>query len=222
MTLGERVESYSGTVADKSLLTSFLTAGLRQVLDLVPSEGLMRHARGVAFTPAVGLSLAEHRVVSVTRSGRGAKRVGIERLTQAQDPSSLYYVTADDPVYYYQDEKVRGLPLTGTWKAFSVPYQDVSYGEVHVENFPVEYEDLVVMYAAMMALSAQIEAVRAAEYTRLSTLLDTEEDIEAATAKMNEIQVKTAALTQQLAALREAYVLGLRTHFGFGEKKDGG
>lgn len=228
MTLGERVEEYAGTVTNHEALTSYLSAGLRSILDFIPTEKLHQHTKEVTFVPGTGVSMGEFKVVSVTRNNYSARWLPLQFLAQATDTSSLYYSGTEDPVYYFKNERIYGNPTSGTWRLNTVPYQDVDFGWLRIPNFPVEYEHVVILYAALQALIAKMDdersnlptapsaptltftpisghqiATNAAFSIDLSSdigdtstantllyYLSNEEDIELASAKINEIQLK--------------------------------
>lgn len=221
MTLGERVEQFSGTVSNKDWLSSLLSAGLRAIVDLIPEGKKHAHTKTVAMNATSGVALGEYNVVTVTRSGYRARWIPADLRAQAADTTSLHYATDTDPVFYFANEKAKGLPATGTWSCEVLPYQDVNYGDERIPNFPVEYEHLVILNAAISALGGKIEAEREAlpsvsdvpvpdfawttvyledveffssSFAKLAAYLDTAEDIELAMAKLQEINVRLEVL----------------------------
>lgn len=216
-TLGERVEAYAGSQSDPTLLSSWLSAGLRQIVDLIPDTKLRAHTRRVSVDTTTGLGLGEYRIASLMRNGRGARPLPIELATQAQDSTSLYYASDTDPIYYFSDEKAYGYPTTGTWVAEVIPYQDVNFGDERILSFPVEYENLVVLSAAIQAVIARMEEERdslpdpvdapsftyddldfsidlTTEWAKFHEYLHTNEDIELAQEKLNEINTKLESI----------------------------
>jgi hypothetical protein len=228
VTLGDRVQEYAGTITNTEALSSYLSAGLRSIVDFIPMDKLQQHLKQVEFSPSTGVSVGEFKILGVSRNNYNARFLPLQLLAQATDSSSLYYSGTEDPVYYFKNDRIFGSPTSGTWRLNTIPYQDVDFGWTRIQNFPVEYEHLVVLYAALQALISKMDDERSnlptapsaptlsftpisgnqiatnaafsidltADFGDTSTAntllyyLSNEEDIELASAKINEIQLK--------------------------------
>ena len=76
----------------------------------------------------------------------------------ATDKTSLYYRSAFNPCFYTSNQKLFVLPKptsSVTRGIIShVTYKDVLYSDSSIEDFPDEYEDLIMIYAAAMSCQA--------------------------------------------------------------------
>lgn len=145
-TFQDRIQDYLGTIADTTALTDQLTAGAKKLVDLIPEEKLERFSTAVTDSGSGG-DISAYRFIRAHKSGRRAVLIDSGLKTQAADSSSIFYGTSTSPVCYIESGK--GYVLPGGGSLMGVAYPSVAYNASTITNFPTEWEQGVILYAAI-------------------------------------------------------------------------
>ena len=148
-TFKERVESYVGDTSFDSSLTEWLTDSARALVNLVPQNRVNQYSlsRGADG----GVDVTDCRVLGATRSSVFAREIHHGESTKAADVNSLYIARADDPVFYTKDGTLYVLPTGGSPETQVIPFPTVLFSDDEIDNFPDDFEHLVVLRAAIQA-----------------------------------------------------------------------
>ena len=146
-------------------LTQFLTDGASEVINAMPQRLKYLCATEDTFTSTAFGSESEvptsGQILSVTRVSEPCRQIPAELAGRASDASAfasshMETATATDPVWYVYNGKVNALPASGACKYLEVNRPSVAYTHssmaTSLASFPLEYEYLVVTYAATKSL----------------------------------------------------------------------
>jgi len=147
ITLKAKVEAYVGTVDSADALDSFLTAGAKFILNLLPVSLLKRVSSINNFTTS--FSLFGRRLLNVYSGGYEASEVPVGRKTQAADTTSIYAASAITPIFYSESGNIMVLPTGSTNTAEFIDYPEVNSANSYIPNFPTEFEQGVILYGAL-------------------------------------------------------------------------
>ena len=146
-------------------LTQFLTDGASEVINAMPLR--LKHLCTTVDTftsTAFGSEsevLKSGQVLSVTRADEPCRLIPSETAGRASDSSAfasshMEKATATDPVWYIYNGKINALPASGACKYLEIVKPTVAYGDDSMDDaitsFPLEYEYLVPLYAAIKSL----------------------------------------------------------------------
>lgn len=143
-----RVEDYIGTVSDTQSITDHLTAAARSLIDKMPEEKLLINcsATEVAILNG-GTDVAGYRVINAHKDGKGCIWKDTKFYKQVIDQNSIHYATSETPSAIYYGGKLHILPNGG--KVTAITYPTVAYGDSTISDYPAEFEQLVVLDAAI-------------------------------------------------------------------------
>ena len=151
---------------DDNAINDCLTAGAKEIINMMPGELLLKCATETAAN-ASELDDFDTRgiILGITRSDGAVDQPcreipGIARGRAFDSTDLMFYGTESDPVFWKWDNKLKIAP-EGSVAIHHVSYPSVAHGDSSISNFADEAEHLVVLYAA----------IKAAEY-----LLASEED----------------------------------------------
>ena len=147
-TFQARTEDYVGTISDTAALADWFTAGAKRLIDLIPPEKLERFSTTLTDSSS-GVDVSAHRFIRAHKAGRGAVLIDAGLKTQAADSTSIFYGTATSPVCYLEATKAYVLPGGGS--IIAVSYPTVTYSASSISNFPTEWEQGVILFAAIQA-----------------------------------------------------------------------
>jgi len=148
-TFGERIEDYIGTFSDTAALSDWLSAGAKQLIELIPIDKILDITENVTDAGS-GIDVSNKRVIRAHKSGYGATWVDPSFFAQISDSDSIHYASSTDPAWTKQDVKAYIFPNGGTIVA--VAYPDVVYSDEDIAKFPDEMEHLVVLWASKQAV----------------------------------------------------------------------
>ena len=143
---------------DQDALNQFITEGANEVINAMPRSIMERVAKETAFTDST--SSEGHKILHVLKHDgtidQPCRKVPAFKRGRIQDSSDMEYATSSDPAYYVQGAMITLFP-TGAGKLVSMPTYSAhspidASDSGTIENFPNEYEYLVVLYAAIKAL----------------------------------------------------------------------
>ena len=171
--------SSSGTTPTQDEVTQFLKNGvidvINKMIEVSPSE-VVKFTTTSEDEENLGVTIIGQ-PISIVREHDSASILRPCTLIQANDRyeatdiDSLKYRSKYNPAYYVLDGKIYSIPASATSNnamiVTQISYSEPLYSDSSIDNFPNEYEYLVVQYAAMKSLEAKM-----AEYT-----ID-EEDVE--------------------------------------------
>ena len=200
------VGSSADTTSDTTAITSWLTDGAKEVINVMPPNLLALCAAEQTLTPrAVGsestaATLNTGKVFNVRRSDgtidQPCRLVSSRVKGRVSDPDDMMYATATDPVYYIESNYLNILPSSSSavGKYSEVQYPTVAYtdGTSGISSFPDEAEYLVVLYAAIKAVERIV-----------SDNIRVDEDVELANAKK-----------EQYTWLQNQYMTGIKALAG--------
>lgn len=161
-TFQDRVEDYVGNVTDTGALSDWLIAGARRLVDLLPRQKLLRFVKPTVLNAGQETSIDQERIVYITTSA------GIE-VPPVSNPAdygkyttaaSLHFAPATDPRYIFSDGKVKIVPATVAGVMHSIPYpSDPFHYLTEIPNFPIEAEELVVLYASVQVQNKKLSDI---------------------------------------------------------------
>ena len=198
------VGSSADTSSDTTAITSWLTDGAKEVINVMPPNLLALCAAEQTLTPrAVGsestaATLNTGKVFNVRRSDgtidQPCRLVSSRVKGRVSDSDDMMYATATDPVYYIESNYLNILPSASTavGKYSEVQYPAVTYGLDAIATFPDEAEYLVILYAAIKAVERIV-----------SDNIRVDEDVELANAKK-----------EQYTWLQNQYMTGIKALAG--------
>lgn len=154
------VETTAGSgSSDTTALSSFLTDGAKEVINMMPSSMLITCATEQTFTPkAVGSedeTLNTTKIFNVRRNDgtidQPCRLIMSSMKGRASDPLEMDFASETDPVYYLENNKINILPSASTavGKYSEVQFPSVAHGDSSISTFPDEAEYVVVLYAVM-------------------------------------------------------------------------
>ena len=204
--VGGRNTSTSGAMKQTDweiAISQWLSTTSREIFEIMPESRLRNVAPTKStWTTSTQLLAKGKKIFSVENSGgKKARLVDVSDLSKYNDSSSLYYATTNDPVYTIDGGYIKlfegGSEAGGTLHYIETP--TVYYSDTEITYFPFEYEDVVVIGAAIKARIRQLNDKRKElEYYRSE---DGGEDMELASMTGSEIQ----AMQGELQALKEEY-----------------
>jgi len=150
---------------DQDALNQFITEGANEVINAMPRSIMERVAKETAFTDST--SSEGHKILHVLKHDgtidQPCRKVPAFKRGRIQDSSDMEYATSSDPAYYVQGAMITLFP-TGAGKLVSMPTYSAhspidASDSGTIENFPNEYEYLVVLYAAIKALQQVLNSI---------------------------------------------------------------
>ena len=154
------VETTAGSgSSDTTALSSFLTDGAKEVINMMNPSMLITCATEQTFTPkAVGSedeTLNTTKIFNVRRNDgtidQPCRLIMSSMKGRASDPLEMDFASETDPVYYLENNKINILPSASTavGKYSEVQFPSVAHGDSSISTFPDEAEYVVVLYAVM-------------------------------------------------------------------------
>ena len=159
-----QINDLVGDFTDTVAITQFLRDGVRQLVNVLPTERLndILTVQELDDDPTTfSLNDAENnargKIVSVSRQNvNGIKQlcrlIPISLVSRASDPEDLMFISATDPAYYVSGGTLNVLPVpTASQKAevVFVPLTAVAHSDEEINGFPNDLEYIVVLYAAI-------------------------------------------------------------------------
>lgn len=143
-----RVEDYVGTVADTTAVSDWLTAGAAYLIDRLPIEKFEKYTSDLTISSS-GVSVKGMKVFRCHKAGYEAVRMPAGLKSQMADPDSIHYRYSTKPSYYIENGNIYVLPNGGT--GIVLAYPTVLYSASSITQFPPDYDQAVVLYAAIQA-----------------------------------------------------------------------
>ena len=157
-----RINDLVGTFTDENAMDTFLLDGLKEVLSILPLNKLSECTTTTTLsnspqtldldTTTIGS------VVSVVRKdvngyNQICRPISSALSSRVTDPSDIMHSTASDPVYFINNAVLNVYPDPTASQTADVSYiplpTHVSHDDSDIDNFPHEYEQIVVLYAAI-------------------------------------------------------------------------
>ena len=159
-----QIEDMVGSVGDDTALTSWLTDGAKEIINIMPEPELSLVSAQQTFTSAAVGSEAETlntgKISHVFRNDgdidQPCRPIQALFKGRASDPYDMQYASVTDPVFYIENNKLNALPDGGSCKYSEVQYPAVANTDSAISVFPDEYEYLVVLYAAVKGLQRRM------------------------------------------------------------------
>jgi len=155
----------SSSAPTQTELSDFLSDGAAEIINAMPQRLKYLCATEDTFTSTAFGSESEvptsGQILSVTRVSEPCRQIPAELAGRASDSSAfasshMETATATDPVWYVYNGKVNALPASALCKYLEVNRPSVAYTHssmaTSLASFPLEYEYLVVTYAAIKSL----------------------------------------------------------------------
>ena len=165
-TFNAQINDLVGTFTDTAAITQFLRDGIRQLVNVLPSDRLndiltVQALDGSTSTFSLNDSANNARgsIISVSRQNvNGIKQlcrqIPISLVSRASDPEDLMFISATDPAYYISGGVLNVLPTptnSQTAEVVFVPLTAVSHSDEEINGFPNDLEYIVVLYASIKA-----------------------------------------------------------------------
>jgi hypothetical protein len=197
-TLAQRVASYAGvdTTTDASLIEAYLQRGAAWLIGILPLN-LFEEFSVATTVGDAGLAIANSRFSLVTVNGYSASQVSPTRYTQALDTASIFRATELSPIFTVKAGTLYVAPQGETAKANILAIPTITPSGTAITTLPTGSDILICEWAGLQCLRE-----------KLKTYMDTEQDIELARAKMEQIKV----LESQLS-------IDMQTLLGIGQEK---
>jgi hypothetical protein len=165
-TFKAQIENLVGSVNDDTALTTWLTDGAKELINLLPDELKMECSTITALTSDAPMDLdASGKILHVTRENSDAgyhtpcRQIPSAYGGMASSGSGhmMYEPTVSDPVYWIASDTggnpklfIKPDPTTNQpAQVHHVAFPSPAYGDSTIANFPDEAEYLVVLYAAI-------------------------------------------------------------------------
>ena len=146
----------SSSSPNQTELTTFLTDGAKELINLFPSNLLNLCASSQSFTSGSASTLNTGKVLRVFRSDGDIKQpcrpIAADYKGRYSDPDDMNYATVTDPVYYVENNSLDVLPDGGTCTYSEVQYPAVAYTDSAISAFPDEAEHLVALYGSIKSI----------------------------------------------------------------------
>ena len=187
-TFKTRLEDLAGTIPATADAEQFLKDGVIDVVHRVVAAH-PQHMPLFAKEESIaddGSTVHDVHILEVTRDSTACREIASTGRHAAGDSASIHYATADDPVYFFLNEKLNILPAGGTRPVSILEHGDITNWDSDgsaISHMPSHHYHQVIMYAAIQLLEHKI-----------STLSD-DEDVE-----------MMASMSQQLQLLQQKYV----------------
>ena len=110
-----------------------------------------------------GVPADDKKIIAVTRTGYECLLAQSRRIQDIQDDGSIYFATDFKPWYYISGGLVRIFPAPTAEEPaalYYIPIPTVAFDDASIRNFPLEYEQLVVLGGAVRAKLRQVSALR--------------------------------------------------------------
>lgn len=186
-TFQSRIEDLVGTVTDTTALSDWVSAGAKYLIDLLPEDKADRMSVALAVDGTTGVSVTGHRVLSAYKDGYRATIKDEEEYARYVDSNSRFYATASTPVAYILNGFLFVKPGGGTGKV--IAYPAVLYSASTITGFPTEWEQAVILYAAVQASLAKLQNATLV-YTNWVTYVETQKDIELGQEERQKLQLQ--------------------------------
>ena len=238
-TLKAKVESYVGTLSagETTNLVDFIVHSSAKLMSSLPAPILYPFSTKTTVT-GDGLTVQNKRIFGVEGvNGYSAREVPASDRLRYTGSTSLFKASDNDPVFWVMDGKVyiqgataiTGGTTSGYCHLLAFPTTVTVASDTSITGLPLPLERLAIIDSAIQVLSYRANeklktSMPAAldlstQYSELDTDLDTEEDIELAGAKIQEIQIRIteysakvqslvgdySAIIKEMAALRTMY-----------------
>ena len=174
MSFQTQIEDLAGInlSADTTALNDYLTATAREVADALPVNLLIRNAT-VATDTSNPFSVANMRILNITRNGRYANEIPYGMSAATADSGSIFFTDSNgrDPVFYYKGSDLYVLPAPDGDDPIHIlrfAYPSVTYSASDITNFPDNAEYAVVLGATCKLLIRMISDAREALPATLS------------------------------------------------------
>ena len=142
---------------DTTAMSDWLTAGAREVLEILPPNKLMRIASNENFTNTVDVE--GKKVISVLRRDENNSGIAMpcrllspSMMGRVNDSNYMEAATTSDPAYIIFDKLLNIYPTVVSSNHSRLVAIDtsitVAYSESTIDNFPDEAEHAVVLFAA--------------------------------------------------------------------------
>ncbi len=188
-TFEEKVETLTGikiastgSVPTQGELTQFLQDAVFEVVNRIITINPKEISKFTATTTSHSHIAKTGKILSIVREHnsttilRSCTPIAANERGQALDKESLYYRTMYNPAYYELDGNIHIIPAASATGdndliVTQVTYDTgVAFGDVVPDNFPNEYNYLVVLYASCKSLQAQLHSIEG----NLPSNIDTE------------------------------------------------
>jgi hypothetical protein len=157
-----RVDDLTGFGStDDVAIVDWLTAGAREIIDVLPMSKLERMSEVEEFTG--NTPVEDKKILDVLRKDENnssilmpCREINASQSGRASDSSYMEFATSSDPVYYLENKRLYTLPASAATddsklvkinEDFTILATDTS-----IQNFPKEATNAVVLYASRNAI----------------------------------------------------------------------
>lgn len=157
-----RIDDLTGFAStDDVAIVDWLTAGAREIIDILPMSKLDRMSEIQAFTDEQGVE--DSKILHVLRKDENnsdkfmpCREIHASQSGRASDSNYMEFATSSDPVYYLENKKVFTLPASAASNDSKLVKINedftISATDSVIDNFAKEATNAVVLYASRNAI----------------------------------------------------------------------
>ena len=168
---------------DTAAMSDWLTAGAREVLNILPLPKLMRIVSTSVFENTIDVE--GKKVLGVLRKDADnsnklmpCRQVAPIQKGRIQDSNYMEYATTSDPAFWIDGDTLQVFPTSASSNDMSLVHLNagitVAYGDSTIANFPDEAEHAVVLFAARKYLQRLLSDNEDEFYQIQYTMVDKE------------------------------------------------
>lgn len=155
-TFKERVEDRIGSISDDNALSDWLTAGARFITNILPPSRVEKYTTDL-IDAGLGISVTTVRILRAHKEGYNARRIDAGLAAKIADAASIHYANTTDPAWYVSNGLGFVIPSGGT--IVGMAYPTVLYSASTINNFPVDLDEGVVLYASIQGTLRQMSTL---------------------------------------------------------------
>jgi hypothetical protein len=146
---------------DDVAIVDWLTAGAREIIDVLPVSKLDRMSEIQLFTGEQGVE--DSKILHVLRKDENnsnvlmpCRKIHASQSGRASDSNYMEFATSSDPVYYLENKRIYTLPASASSNDSKLVKINEDFTilatDTVIDNFPKEATNAVVLYASRNAL----------------------------------------------------------------------
>ena len=113
-------------------LTQWLTDGAAEVINLLPQKYKNLMSSEVTFTAGTPDGLNTTNIYNITLDGKPCRSISAKLKGRYDDASDINFPTANDPVFFIENNTIDILPDSGTGRYSEVQYPTIEYNHTNI------------------------------------------------------------------------------------------
>ena len=113
-------------------LTQWLTDGAAEIINLLPQKYKNLMSSEVTFTAGTPDGLNTTNVYNITLDGKPCRSISAKLKGRYDDASDINFPTANDPVFFIENNTIDILPDSGTGRYSEVQYPTIEYNHTNI------------------------------------------------------------------------------------------